>query len=500
MLNRNLHEVLAPWITSAPNILIQEITLDSRLAKRGDLFVAIKGSRLDGREFISQAIANGVNAVIAEAMPYHNGSVCYLDKVPIIYLEKLSQRLSEIAGRFYDHPGKKLCLIGVTGTNGKTTTSQLLAQWITLLGEKSAVMGTIGNGLYGGKLTNLNNTTSSAVEIQRWLNFFLEKGAKVVALEISSHGLVQHRVAAIPFAAGVFTNLSRDHLDYHLNMKNYQMAKWSLFSKHSTDLAIINADDNIGRAWLKSLPKAIAVTINKKYWSLCNNRRSWLKVLRVRYNEFSTTIYFRSVWGDGEITTSLIGEFNVSNLLLALTTLLAKGYHLDSLIATSNQLQPISGRMEIFKKLSGQRKPTVIIDYAHTPDALEKSLKAARLHCRSKLWCIFGCGGDRDKGKRSIMGRIAEKFSDKLVITSDNPRHEDPNAIIKDILSGLQDIKNVNIMHDRSIAVTHTIMKAQEDDVILLAGKGHENYQIIGNHRINFSDRTIVSRMLGIKA
>ncbi|WWO97718.1 MAG: UDP-N-acetylmuramoyl-L-alanyl-D-glutamate--2,6-diaminopimelate ligase [Candidatus Dasytiphilus stammeri] len=497
MLNRNLHEVLAPWVTSAPNILIREMTLDSRLVKSGDVFVAIKGSHLDGRDFISQAIANGVNAVIAEAIPYHNGNICYLHKVPIIYLENLSKRLSEIAGRFYDHPGKKLCLIGVTGTNGKTTTTQLLAQWVTLLGENSAVMGTLGNGLYGSKLTNLENTTSSAVDIQRWLNFFLQKGVKVVSLEISSHGLVQHRVAAIPFAAGVFTNLSRDHLDYHLNMKNYQMAKWSLFSKHSTELTIINADDSIGRVWLKRLPKAIGVTIKKKYWSFCKSRRYWLKALRVRYNDVGTNIYFRSVWGHGEITTSLIGDFNVSNLLLALTTLLAKGYDLDRLIATSNQLQPICGRMEIFK-LGGQGKPTVIIDYAHTPEALEKSLKAARLHCRSKLWCIFGCGGDRDKGKRSMMGKIAEKFSDKLVITSDNPRHEDPNVIIKDILSGLQDIKNVNIMLDRSIAVTHTIMIAQEDDVILLAGKGHENYQIIGNHRINFSDRTIVARLLGI--
>ncbi|WWP01060.1 MAG: UDP-N-acetylmuramoyl-L-alanyl-D-glutamate--2,6-diaminopimelate ligase [Candidatus Dasytiphilus stammeri] len=494
---RNLHEILTPWVTSAPNLLIREMTLDSRLAKIGDVFIAINGDRVDGRSFISQAIANGVKAVIAEGTPYQNGSIGYLDRVPIIYVKNLSQQLSEIAGRFYDHPGKKLCLIGVTGTNGKTTTTQLLAQWIKLLGEKSAVIGTLGNGLYGN-LTHLENTTPSAVDVQRWLNFLWKKGAKVVAIEISSHGLVQHRVAAIQFAAGVFTNLSRDHLDYHLNMENYQMAKWSLFSKHSTKLAIINADDYIGRAWLKRLPEAIGVTIKKKYWSLCNNRRYWLKGLRVRYNEGSTNIYFRSVWGHGEINTNLIGDFNVSNLLLALTTLLANGYQIDSLIATSNKLQPICGRMEIFK-LRGHGKPTVIIDYAHTPEALEKSLQAARLHCRSKLWCIFGCGGDRDKGKRSIMGRIAEKFSDKLVITSDNPRHEDPNAIIKDILSGLQYIKNVKIMHDRSIAVTDTIMRAQEDDVILIAGKGHENYQIIGNHRMNFSDRTIVARMLGIK-
>ncbi|WWP00568.1 MAG: UDP-N-acetylmuramoyl-L-alanyl-D-glutamate--2,6-diaminopimelate ligase [Candidatus Dasytiphilus stammeri] len=494
---RNLHEILAPWINYAPNILIRKMTLDSRLAKSGDVFVAIQGDHFDGRSFISQAIANGVNAVIAEAIPSKKGFICYLNSVPIIYLENLSQRLSEIAGRFYDHPGKKICLIGVTGTNGKTTTTQLLAQWIKLLGENSAVIGTLGNGLYG-KLTPLDNTTPSAVDVQRWLDLLWKKGAKVVALEISSHGLVQHRVAALPFAASVFTNLSRDHLDYHLNMKNYQMAKWSLFSKHSTELAIINADDYIGRAWLKRLPEAIIVTIKKKYWSLCCNRRYWLKALRIRYNEVGTNIYFRSYWGDGEINTSLIGDFNVSNLLLALTTLLAKGYNIDSLIATSNKLQPICGRMERFK-LGGHGKPTVIIDYAHTPDALKKSLQAARLHCRSKLWCIFGCGGDRDKGKRSIMGRIAEKFSDKLIITSDNPRNEDPHAIIKDILSGLQGNINVKVMHDRSIAVTDTIMRAQEDDVILIAGKGHENYQVIGNHRINFSDRRIVTRMLGIK-
>jgi len=493
--DRSLRDLLAPWVPAAPERALHEMILDSRLAASGDLFVAIKGHAADGRRFISQAIAQGVAAVIAEAEgEAEDGHVTEKHGVPVIYLSQLSQRLSALAGRFYQQPGEKLRLIGVTGTNGKTTTTQLLAQWGQLLGETGAVMGTVGNGLYG-HLVPAENTTGSAVDIQHTLHSLVEQGATLAAMEISSHGLVQHRVAALPFAAAAFTNLSRDHLDYHGDMTRYEAAKWLLFSEHQVGQAIINADDEVGRRWLQLLPDAVAVTLEDNLQPGCHGR--WLKATNVKYHDNGATLRFDSSWGEGEIESRLMGAFNVSNLLVALGTLLALGYPLASLVATGSHLQPVTGRMEVF---SAPGKPTVVVDYAHTPDALEKALEAARLHCTGKLWCVFGCGGDRDKGKRPLMGAIAEQFSDVVVITDDNPRSEDPAAIVADILSGLLDAGRARVVAGRAEAVTNTVMQAQEGDIVLVAGKGHEDYQIVGTRRLDYSDRSTVARLLGVMA
>lgn len=495
MTDRSLRDLLAPWVPGAPERALREMILDSRVAASGDLFVAIKGHEADGRRFIPQAIAQGVAAVIADAEgEAEDGQIIEKHGVPVIYLAQLSQRLSALAGRFYQQPGEKLQLIGVTGTNGKTTTTQLLAQWGQLLGETGAVMGTVGNGLYG-RLAPTENTTGSAVEIQQTLNSLVEQGATLAAMEISSHGLIQHRVAALPFAAAAFTNLSRDHLDYHGDMTRYEAAKWLLFSEHMVGQAIVNADDEVGRRWLQKLPDAVAVTMENNLRPECHGR--WLKATEVDYHDNGATIRFQSSWGEGEIESRLMGAFNVSNLLVALGTLLALDYPLATLVATGNQLQPVTGRMEVF---SAPGKPTVVVDYAHTPDALEKALQAARLHCKGKLWCLFGCGGDRDKGKRPLMGAIAEQFSDVVVITDDNPRSEDPAAIVEDVLSGLLDAGHARIVPGRAQAVTNTVMQAQEGDIVLVAGKGHEDYQIIGNRRLDYSDRTTVARLLGVLA
>ncbi|MDW8844736.1 UDP-N-acetylmuramoyl-L-alanyl-D-glutamate--2,6-diaminopimelate ligase [Erwinia sp. MMLR14_017] len=495
MTDRSLRDLLAPWVPAAPERALHEMILDSRLAASGDLFVAIKGHAADGRRFISQAIAQGVAAVIAEAEgEAEDGHITEKHGVPVIYLSQLSQRLSALAGRFYQQPGEKLRLIGVTGTNGKTTTTQLLAQWGQLLGETGAVMGTVGNGLYG-HLVPAENTTGSAVDIQHTLHSLVEQGATLAAMEISSHGLVQHRVAALPFAAAAFTNLSRDHLDYHGDMTRYEAAKWLLFSEHQVGQAIINADDEVGRRWLQLLPDAVAVTLEDNLQPGCHGR--WLKATNVKYHDNGATLRFDSSWGEGEIESRLMGAFNVSNLLVALGTLLALGYPLASLVATGSHLQPVTGRMEVF---SAPGKPTVVVDYAHTPDALEKALEAARLHCTGKLWCVFGCGGDRDKGKRPLMGAIAEQFSDVVVITDDNPRSEDPAAIVADILSGLLDAGRARVVAGRAEAVTNTVMQAQEGDIVLVAGKGHEDYQIVGTRRLDYSDRSTVARLLGVMA
>ncbi|MEI4220054.1 MAG: UDP-N-acetylmuramoyl-L-alanyl-D-glutamate--2,6-diaminopimelate ligase [Candidatus Dasytiphilus stammeri] len=491
--NNFLDYLLAPWISSVPNIFIREMQIDSRLVKAGDLFVALPGYLLDGRQFIPHAIAQGGQAVLTEAdMNRSNKSeILYVHdkKIPIIYLKNLSHHLSEIAARYYGYPGQKLSIVGVTGTNGKTTITNLVAQWVQLLGNKSAIMGTLGNGLYG-HIINTKNTTSSAVEIQKILNLLVEQGSQVAALEISSHGLVQHRVTSVPFSAVVFTNLSRDHLDYHGTMESYKKAKWLLFSAHQSKNIIINGDDEVGRSWLSILPDAVIVSINQP----SSKRRRWLKATKINFfNYQETQIRFQSYWGNGNLKSHLIGYFNVSNLLLALTTLLTLGYSLDQLIETCDSLKPVKGRMNMFH-VNG--KPKVIIDYAHTPDALKHALICARMQLRCKsLWCIFGCGGERDQGKRPLMGSIAENFADKIIITNDNPRNEDPRVIINDILRGINFSSKVDIIPNRSIAVTRVLQLAHEDDVILISGKGHENYQLVKNKRIHYSDLALVTKL-----
>lgn len=495
MADRNLRDLLAPWGLDVPGRALREMTLDSRVAAAGDLFVAIVGHQTDGRRYIPQAIAQGVAAVIAEADGVApDASVVEMHGIPVIYLRNLNQHLSKLAGQFYHQPGAALRLVGVTGTNGKTTTTQLLAQWSQALGETSAVMGTVGNGLLG-QVIPTENTTGSAVDIQHLLRNLVDQGATFAAMEVSSHGLIQNRVAALPFAAAVFTNLSRDHLDYHGNMASYEAAKWLLFSTHQSEHKIINADDEVGRRWLGQLPQAVAVSMEGQVPTGWNG--PWLSANNVHYHDNGASIAFDSSWGEGQLESRLMGAFNVSNLLVALSTLLSLGYPLAQLLATAPNLQPVCGRMEVF---NAPGKPTVVVDYAHTPDALEKALAAARLHCKGQLWCVFGCGGDRDKGKRPLMGGIAEQLADRVVVTDDNPRSEEPQAIVADILSGLLDAGHALAIHGRAEAVTSAIMQAKEEDVVLVAGKGHEDYQLVGNRRLDYSDRVTVARLLGVMA
>ena len=467
MADRNLRDLLAPWVPNAPERILREMTLDSRVAASGDLFIAVLGHQADGRRYIPQAIAQGVAAIIAEAKDEaHDGEIREMHGVPVIYLSQLNERLSALAGRVYHQPSEQMRLVGVTGTNGKTTTTQLLAQWAQLLGETSAVMGTVGNGLLE-KVIPTENTTGSAVDVQHVLSGLAGQGATFAAMEVSSHGLVQHREAA----------------------------KWLLYSTHHCGQAIVNADDEVGRRWLAKLPDAVAVSMEDHINPNCRGR--WLKATAVSYHDSGATIQFASSWGNGEIESRLMGAFNVSNLLLALATLLALGYPLADLLKTAARLQPVCGRMEVF---AAPGKPTVVVDYAHTPDALEKALQAARLHCRGKLWCVFGCGGDRDKGKRPLMGAIAEEFADIVVVTDDNPRTEEPRAIINDILAGMLDAGHARAVEGRAEAVTNAVMQAKENDVVLVAGKGHEDYQIVGNRRLDYSDRVTVARLLGAVA
>ncbi|GAK83835.1 UDP-N-acetylmuramoylalanyl-D-glutamate-2,6-diaminopimelate ligase [Vibrio ponticus] len=373
-----VEQLLAPWL-SVPQplatLLVSQLELDSRQIQTGVTFVAIKGHAVDGRKFITSAINQGANAVIAQACETKpHGLIEYQADVAIIYIADLADILSELAGRLYAKHDNQL--IAVTGTNGKTTITQLIAQWLELVSHRAAVMGTTGNGFLDD-LQPAANTTGNAVDVQRTIAQLAEQGAQYTALEVSSHGLVQGRVKALPFAAGVFTNLSRDHLDYHGTMEEYAEAKFSLFSQHLCQRAIINIDDAVGQQWYERLEGAIAVSLHPQ----TNENSVWAK--SVSYSEQGIEIEFDGQFGAGQFKVALIGEFNASNVLLAFTTLLSLGIDKQLLLDSAPHLVPVLGRMELFAN-SGKAK--VVVDYAHTPDALEKALQALRVHCHGKLW------------------------------------------------------------------------------------------------------------------
>ncbi|EGR2025135.1 UDP-N-acetylmuramoyl-L-alanyl-D-glutamate--2,6-diaminopimelate ligase [Vibrio cholerae] len=495
--NMNTHsaisELIAPWLEltdpKLAALVITHLELDSRLIKSGDTFVAIQGHAVDGRQFIDKAIAQGANVVLAEADAQHiNGWVEYRAGVPVIYLAELGQHLSELAGRLYG--GHHNQLIGVTGTNGKTTITQLIAQWLELLSHKAAVMGTTGNGFLNA-LEPAANTTGNALQIQATLRDLAERGAQYTALETSSHGLVQGRVKKLHFVAGVFSNLSRDHLDYHGTMEAYAAAKFSLFSEHACQNAIINVDDAVGAQWVKQLPQAIGVSLVTK-----PNTAQAIWAREVAYAESGITLNFESSWGEGELHAPLIGEFNACNLLLALATLLSLGFEKSALLATAPKLRPVLGRMELFQR---EQKAKMVVDYAHTPDALEKALRALRVHCAGQLWAIVGCGGDRDRGKRPMMAAIAEQFADRVILTDDNPRSESPQAIVADMVAGLTHPERAHIEHHRFQAASYALQHAGAQDIILLAGKGHEDYQVLANETIHYSDRETAQQLLELQ-
>lgn len=488
---------LANWTTLST---LNKMTLDSREVGEGDLFVALKGHNVDGRKFISKAIEQGASLVLAEAedevqavklaKKFANLTAC------VVEIPQLPKILSKIAGAFYDNPSEKLALAGITGTNGKTTSAQLLAQWHNLLGGKSAVMGTIGNGLFG-QVQEAANTTGSAIEVQRNLAHFVEMGADFCAMEVSSHGLAQYRAEALSYDVAMFTNLSRDHLDYHNTMAEYAAAKFRLFSELNSKAQVLNADDEIGAEWLAKLPNAVAVSVNPKFVT----EQKFVKATNVGFSLQGATIEFASSWGNGTLHSHLIGTFNVSNILLAMAGLLVLGHDLAKLIETASQLKGVAGRMEcVFASENLQKdpknRPLVLVDYAHTPDALEKALEAARLHTEGELYCIFGCGGDRDAGKRPMMAKIAEQLADKVIATDDNPRTEDNVKIMADIVQGFANPQNVQVIHDREQAIKTAIEQASAKDVILIAGKGHEDYQIIGTVKHHFSDQEVAKKYL----
>lgn len=460
---------------------LADLTADSRAVKMGSIFVAYPGTSQDGRAFIAEAIGRGAAAVIWERQGFTWDERW---DVPNLGVEGLRLRISEIAGHVYGNPSETLWMAGVTGTNGKTSVSQWIAAALDAMGRRSAVIGTLGNGLVGER-AEAKNTTPDPIVLQRLLAEYLRRGARNVAMEVSSHGLDQGRVAGIRFDCAVFTNLTRDHLDYHGTMENYAAAKARLFSTEGLVNRVVNVDDEWGAA--------LAQRFGPDVLTYGTSKDARIRASRIGLSEAGVRFHVDSEWGDGEVHAAVLGAFNVSNLCAVIGTLLAAGLTFDDALAAASSLKPVPGRLE---RLGGGPQPLVVVDYAHTPDALEKALEALRptVAAGHKLVCVFGCGGDRDAGKRPMMGRSASRLADEVIVTSDNPRGELPRAIIDQVLAGTSG--PVEAIEERQVAIFTAVSHARAGDVVLLAGKGHETYQEIAGVRHPFSDREVAAAAL----
>lgn len=472
---------LAPFAVDAVKMQVTDVRIDSREVCPGDVFVATVGVNQDGVKFIDNAIAAGAVAVLLDSR------VQIADKaVPVYAIKDLPDVLPVLLGRFYDT--EKVKLIGVTGTNGKTTISQLIAQLGQQIATKVAVVGTLGAGPLDN-LVEMNNTTPGIANNYRLLEQFAEQGCQFVAMEVSSQGLDQGRVAGLGFDTAVFTNLTQDHLDYHGTMDSYAAAKKILFEQNPDAAKILNIDDSTGQNWYQLWQgdeTVIAVgAYDEKYADVKH-----VMFDEVQYGTSGLSFCLKSYWGSAKVSCPLFGRFNLYNLVSSMAVYLNQGVALEKLVAAAGHIQAVPGRMERF----GNGSIAAIVDYAHTPDALAQALKAVKDHVSGRLWCIFGCGGDRDTGKRPLMGQMASRYADEVVVTNDNPRHETPQQIAEQILAGMDEPEKVVVQLDRKQAILDTFARAKAGDIVLIAGKGHESYQIFGDDIIEYDERRFVGQ------
>ncbi len=461
---------------------------DSRAIVEGDIFCAIIGHDQDGRQYIEQAIKQGAKLVLAECEnSSEHGDVVIAssgNNVAMVKFYQLNQHLFTLTKNYYQAPQDNMTLVGITGTNGKTTTSQLLAQMLSISDKPCAVIGTNGAGSID-KLHPLENTTPSACELHQLFYRFNDEHSvhgkfSYVAMEVSSHALSQNRVQADLFDIALFTNLSRDHLDYHGSMASYGETKKQIFTADSKQVAVVNFDDKQAKQWLKNWPEQQVIWLYGRESNI-NTYKHFVTANAIKHHSHGVSFTLASHLGNVDITSPLLGDFNIDNLLAAISVLLIQGIPLSELPHLVAQVSAIAGRMEA---TSAKNLATAVVDYAHTPDALEKALQACRQHCAGELYVVFGCGGDRDKGKRPLMAQAAEKYADYLVVTNDNPRSEDAQLIANDIVAGFSnpDAEQITIILEREQAVLKTLNKAQAGDIVLLAGKGHEDYVIVAKH------------------
>jgi UDP-N-acetylmuramoyl-L-alanyl-D-glutamate--2,6-diaminopimelate ligase len=491
---------LLDGIAAVPNLEsrdILDITLDSREVRAGSLFLALPGRTVHGLKFAAEAAARGASVVLwepcAAVAPPQLPATVFAAGIP-----GLKDLVGRIADRFFSWPSSQLRITGITGTNGKTTCAYLLAQCLERLGSQAAYMGTIGWGRTEA-LKPSTLTTPDAVTLHRHLAQLRTTGVREVAMEVSSVALDQDRVAGVRFHVGAFTNLSRDHLDYHQTMAAYGAAKARLFNAPDLKHIVVNVGDAFGREFAQKYAGRVPLTA---IWVGAGDS-GWLAeralhATEVTLDAHGTSMQLDGSFGKASVATRLLGRFNAENSLVVIACLLSLGASLLEAARVLAECVPPPGRMEVVEP-AARDKPMAVVDYAHTPDALAKVLGALREHCLGALWCVFGCGGDRDPGKRPIMGAIADELADQIIVTDDNPRSEDPQAITRAILGGIKS-RQARVIHDRGEAIGTALKEAQPLDVVLIAGKGHEDYQIYGETRRSFSDRREAQRYLGVAA
>jgi len=483
-------------------VTMRNLVSDSRKIKPGDTFVAYAGEKSDGRQFIPDAISAGANAILWDPQDFSWNSAW---DIPSLAIPELKINAGLIASHLYGNPSQHLWAVGVTGTNGKTSVSHWYAQAMLHLNKKVAVIGTLGNGMYGD-LTPTDNTTPDALVLQRLLTDFLQQGVDNVVMEVSSHGIAQERINGTTFSVAILTNLSRDHLDYHRDMDSYATTKARLFFWPGLKYAVINLDDVLGIELSRQLKHTEIKTIgygfkhpnDVRLENDCQQRVLGSN-LQADTNGIELDVEYQGACE--HLKVAVLGKYNACNLLAVTASLLAGGIGLSDALKALQYVCTIPGRME---RYATKNQVTVVVDYAHTPDALEKVLSTLHELLRFKrsskkerplLHCVIGCGGNRDKGKRALVGEVATRLADNVIFTSDNPRNEDPLAILKDILSGVSG-GSYQIEVDRALAIYQAIVNAHKGDIVLIAGKGHEQYQEIKGQKIPFSDADIVHQVL----
>lgn len=468
------------WLPAFP---ISRLVMDSRRIQPGDTFVACQGEYVDGRQFIADAIARGAASVLWDSRDFAWDSRW---TVPNAAIADLRWHLGDVAAEFYGQPSAAQWVCGITGTNGKTSCSQWLAQVLQHAGQRCALIGTVGNGFFGA-LEPTTHTTPDALTVQGLLARYRDAGATHIAMEVSSHGLAQGRVTGVQFDVAVLTNLTRDHLDYHGSMQAYAGAKARLFQWPGLQLAVLNVDDEFGR----QLHASAGSASRKLSYGFAADAD--VRVTDARFSAAGMLLDVQSPWGPLQLQAGLIGRFNASNLLAVATAALHAGLTPEQLMAATPHIQPAAGRTQT---LGGGSQPLAVIDYAHTPDALDKVLATLRemLPAGGRLIAVFGCGGDRDPGKRPLMGAAVSRAADVAIVTSDNPRSEDPLAIIEAIRGGMSVEHQVE--PDRAAAIRLALQQAHAGDIVLIAGKGHEDYQEIAGVKYPFSDIAIAREVL----
>lgn len=478
---------------------ISGIAYDSRNVQPGDIFVSIEGQKQDGNAFINQAIEKGASCVISE-----KSSGPYKD-VPLLVVDDVRLAMAQVAGALFDQPSKKLRLLGVTGTNGKTTTTHLIEHILNFSGKKAGLIGTLGARIPGengaSQYLDVHHTTPQASDLQAVLHTMVGHGLSHVAMEVSSHALSLKRVAGTNFAAACLTNITQDHLDFHKTMEHYWRSKRTLFEMLSNESkrpvsAVINYDDELAPQFISALKDDVEL------YTYGLSKKARIHPKEYQFDFRGTNMTLATPGGDISFTTKLTGQFNLYNVMAAMGVVLGEGIGPAQVAEALKDFAGVSGRFEVVAPKSESQNaaamPLCIVDYAHTPDGLENVLKAARalLSEQGKLIAVFGCGGDRDSSKRPQMGEIAENLADLVVVTSDNPRSEEPKQIIADILAGIKRLKDVTVEADRAKAIFAAVQNAGPHDVVVVAGKGHETYQILKDRTIDFDDRIEVAKAL----